>query len=152
MFVPSCLHQNELLSELNWATSHLLQKNKRASASECPLIFLAVWIRCSASSSFLSKVEQTEGTRAPLWKSPTAHFCSNSVARTDHRCFFLAACGDWRTWNGNIERFRHSEACEPWGYVAPVVAAVVTHRRATHLLNLVSVKIYPISRFTKVMW
>ena len=48
----------------------------------CPLIFLAVWICRSASSSFLTKVKQTEGTRASLWKSPTAPFCSNSVVET----------------------------------------------------------------------
>ena len=36
--------------------------------------------------------------------------------------------------NGNIERIRHSDACEPWGYVAPVVAAVMT--RATGVRHI----------------
>ena len=38
----------------------------------------------------------------------------------EHRCLFQAM---------------RSDVCEPWGYVAPVIAAVVT--RATHLLNFV---------------
>ena len=35
---------------------------------------------------------------------------------------------------GHIERIRHSDACEPWGYVAPIVAAVVT--RATGVRHI----------------
>ena len=33
-----------------------------------------------------------------------------------------------------IKRIGHSDACEPWGYVAPVVAAVV--RRATGVRHI----------------
>ena len=33
-----------------------------------------------------------------------------------------------------VDRNRHSDACEPWGYVAPVVAAVMT--RATGVRHI----------------
>ena len=35
---------------------------------------------------------------------------------------------------GHIGRIRHSDACEPWGYVAPAVAAVMT--RATGVRHI----------------
>ena len=41
--------------------------------------------------------------------------------------------------NGNIETFRHSDACEPWGYVAPVVAAVVTRATGVRHIYLIAV-------------
>ena len=44
------------------------------------------------------------------------------------------ACRNCRTGISNFERIRHSDACEPWGYVAPVVAAVVT--RATGVRHI----------------
>ena len=53
------------------------------------------------------------------------------------------ACRNCRTGISNFERIRHSDACEPWGYVAPVVAAVVT--RATgvrHIYLIITGKIF----------
>ena len=41
-------------------------------------------------------------------------------------------------WNSNIERIRHSDACEPWGYVTPVVAAVVTRAPSVRHIYLIS--------------
>ena len=35
---------------------------------------------------------------------------------------------------GHIGKIRHSDACEPWGYVAPAVAAVMT--RATGVRHI----------------
>ena len=44
--------------------------------------------------------------------------------------------------NGNIERIRHPDACEPWGYVAPVVAAVVTRATGVRHIYLIVIIIF----------
>ena len=41
---------------------------------------------------------------------------------------------------GHIGRIKHSDACEPWGYVAPAVAAVMT--RATGVRHIYLIGIY----------
>ena len=47
------------------------------------------------------------------------------------------ACRNCRTGISNFERIRHSDACEPWGYVAPVVAAVLTHATGVRHIYLI---------------
>ena len=42
--------------------------------------------------------------------------------------------GHWNEIKSPNKRVTHSDACEPWGYVAPVVAAVVT--RATGVRHI----------------
>ena len=44
---------------------------------------------------------------------------------------------------GHIGRIRHSDACEPWGYVAPAVAAVMT--RATGVRHIYLIVIAQLS-------
>ena len=39
---------------------------------------------------------------------------------------------------GHIGRIRHSDACEPWGYVAPAVAAVMTRATGVRHIYLIS--------------
>ena len=40
---------------------------------------------------------------------------------------------------GHIGRIRHSDACEPWGYVAPAVAAVMTRATGVRHIYLILV-------------
>ena len=49
----------------------------------------------------------------------------------DHRCLFQAM---------------HSDACEPWGYVAPIVAAFVTRATGVRQIYLICLSVYKSSQ------
>ena len=57
----------------------------------------------------------------------------------DHRCLFQMTKRPQIGHDGTSGQEKLSDACEPWGYVAPVVAAVMTRATGVRHIYLISI-------------